>query len=563
MRLSTTPSLRTLSARPATWVAALLLSLLVHGCVDDGDQGMLATAEVAARDAERPAAEVLARPPSPPIGDVWPPAPVPLTGGSCSARLVGSGRTYDLGPGQPYTEAAAVPWLSLQAGDVVNVHHREQPYRVKIGLASQGRAGAPIVINGVTDADCNRPVFSGEDARIASDAAATGYFQTDGSERLGTILLHRRPTDAWGDRPAYITLRNLEITGASPLHRYTGQDGASRSYLPGAAGIHAVVVDHLTIENSVIHGNGNGIVVRSENAVDVSSNIVLRANAIFDNGRISSALGHNVDIHARRALYEGNYIGQLVSGAEGTSLMDRSSGTVVRYNRIDAAARAIDLSHSPDGVPALLNDPLYPDAWVYGNSIVNDLSTEARSSFQLVSWSGQPDSRYQRGGTLHWYHNTVQTLGDAPSSEVLSMFAAPQRGERILARNSVFVHEGEEAAYLVGARGRAELSGPNYLSEGWQASVAVEADVQVDPPIPVPGRALEPDISPTPGGPLVDAGDGVTSGGVAMIAARSAVPIDGSVWRIDHQPDAPWGLAPRTVDGDAPDVGAFEVVATP
>lgn len=82
----------------------------------------------------------------------------------CSGPLQGSGQTIHVGPGLAHAELTGVPWLSLQAGDVVNIHFCEQPYRTKIGLPAQGRAGKPVIINGVSDSNCRLPEISGAGA---------------------------------------------------------------------------------------------------------------------------------------------------------------------------------------------------------------------------------------------------------------------------------------------------------------------------------------------------------------------------------------------------------------
>jgi hypothetical protein len=123
-------------------------------------------------------------------GADWPPAAAePASRDGCSTRIVGSGRTIDVGPGHALSELTDVPWLSLRAGDVVNIHHRPEPYRTKFALRAQGSAAAPVVINGVTDADCGRPVVSGESAVTARDAAAARFMSKQHSEFLGTIFL--------------------------------------------------------------------------------------------------------------------------------------------------------------------------------------------------------------------------------------------------------------------------------------------------------------------------------------------------------------------------------------
>ena len=74
-----------------------------------------------------------------------------VTANPVTSARTGTHTTYNVGPGQSYTEPDTVPWGALQAGDVVNIYYRSTPYRWKIGLRGQGTQSAPIVINGVRD----------------------------------------------------------------------------------------------------------------------------------------------------------------------------------------------------------------------------------------------------------------------------------------------------------------------------------------------------------------------------------------------------------------------------
>src|SRR5690606_30629501 len=75
-------------------------------------------------------------------------------------------RTFDILPGQKDT-LDSVAWACVRRGDVVNIFHQPTPYKAKIGLRSVGTNTEPIVINGVTDAEGNRPVISFSGARTA------------------------------------------------------------------------------------------------------------------------------------------------------------------------------------------------------------------------------------------------------------------------------------------------------------------------------------------------------------------------------------------------------------
>ena len=462
--------------------------------------------------------------------------------------MEGKNRTYNVGPGQKYAELTEVPWLSLRAGDVVNIFRRPQPYRTKIGLRAQGSAKLPVVINGVTDAQCNRPEISGQDAVTASDAAHESFFSKQYSEFLGTIFLYKAPSDRWGYRPTYITIQNLKITGARPTNHYTAQDGSSGTYAAGAAGIYAVVVEHLTIENCEITGNGNGVFVNSRSEDDASAYITLRRNHIYDNGVVDSYHEHNLYVQAARSLYEGNTIGQLIPGARGSSLKDRSSGTVIRYNRIDAAARAIDLVEIEGGVAPILNDPVYPDAWVYGNLIVSDFWSPALASSLLIHWGGDNDPRYFRKGTLHFYNNTVVTRANRAQTYYVAIFDMPTAEQTVELRANVFAHYGSALPNLGYTSGRIRLTGSNWIARGEARGWKPEVNVEQQGATVLTGNdpGLLPDYVPTPNSPLIDHGDGAAKGG------ESGLP------PVLMQYAAPLGYVPRVRTGIADDLGAFE-----
>jgi len=486
--------------------------------------------------------------------DSWSPPAEVAPGDACSARLVGSNRTFDVGPGREHIELTTVPWLSLEAGDVVNIFHRSEPYRTKLGLRAQGTAAAPVIINGVTSSACERPTISGANAVNSDDAVAAQFYSTEFTEFLGTIFLYRASTDPFGHRPTHITIQNLRITGASIEDSYTGQDGVERSFGKGAAGVYAVVVDDLTLENNEITGNGNGVFVNTKSADETSNRIVLRRNSIYGNGTADSYLEHNLYIQARRSLYEGNYIGQLIEGAQGSSLKDRSSGTVVRYNRIDAAARALDLVEIEGGVDPVKNDPLYSSAWVYGNVIVTDHSRPGTSGALLVHWGGDNDPQHFRNGTLYFYNNTVIINSTRAQRYWFAMFDMDNNDQRVVAHSNVFANLKDAFMYMGRSQGTVELQGTNWATEGWGAAGGFEPDVTLIES----GRMLAgadprvgPDFVPLSGSPLVDQ---ATS--VSMAAPSPAIAANLAV---DEQPIGTPGVATRPLAGSSIDLGAFEL----
>ncbi len=350
--------------------------------------------------------------PAPDLTQPWPPVPCapPV---ACSEPLTGSHHTYNVGPDQTYTELTGVPWLSLAPGDVVNIFYRAQPYATKVGLRAQGTAAKPVIINGVTDANCNRPVVTGVNAVTAADAVAKGFFSGAGGsiiESYGLIVLFKLPSDPYGYKPSFLAIQNLQIEGANAGSSFTAASGQTKSFARGASGIYAVVASNFTIQNCEIKGNGEGVFVNTkDDAIQEASYFVtLRGNSIHDNGVVGSYYEHNVYVQGVRSLYEGNYIGQLIPGAEGGSLKDRSSAPVVRYNTILSAARAIDLVDTEGGAGSVLDDPLYNQGWVYGNLIVNG----PHGSGDLIHWGGDSTiyKNYHRGPLAVYFNTIVNTI---------------------------------------------------------------------------------------------------------------------------------------------------------
>lgn len=483
---------------------------------------------------------------------VWPPEAAASGPSACSVALAGDPATFNVGPGQKYTELTQVPWLSLQAGDVVNVFHRPTPYRTKIGLRAQGSLTAPVMINGVTDANCNRPEINAQNAVTADDAVQARFFNKQHSENLGAIFIYQASSDPWGYKPRNIVIQNFRITGAHKSNTYTAQDGTTGSYSLGAAGIYAVRVEGLTVQNNEITGNGNGVFVNSRGDDDYSSFITIRRNRIHGNGNVGSYTEHNLYIQAVRSLYEGNYIGQLRVGAIGSSMKDRSSATVVRYNHIVAAARAIDLVEIEGGVAAVLNDPLYHHAWVYGNLIVSDHDQPAASSTLLIHWGGDNDPRYFRTGTLFFYNNTVVTRATQIQAYYLCVFDLPTTTQKVEAKANVFLHRGTARFNLGYKSGTIVLRDTNWISKGWAKAWAREVVFDQTDAKLIEGNDAGLDENFVPRRSSIVLGKGALAPSAFPPSANAAS------LRPGFQFAPPARLVDRPVRGAAPDLGAFE-----
>lgn len=477
-------------------------------------------------------------------------APVATQYAGCVTPAVKGRRSFEVGPGQKYEDLTKVPWLSLRAGDVVNIYYRPEPYRTKIGLRAQGTAQAPVIINGVTDASCHRPIIDGTNAVTAIDAIKQEFFSAQYSEFLGTIFLYKAPSDPWGYKPRFIQIKNLLITGANARNTYTSQSGATVHYGFGAAGIYAVVVEDLLVENCEITGNGNGVFVNTKDDTEeeASYRVVLRRNKIHLNGNPGRWFEHNIYVQAVRPVYEGNYIGQLVPGAVGSSLKDRSSGTIIRFNHIVAAARALDLVETEGGGTSVLVDPLYNDAWVYGNIIVSDYDNPGVSSQVVIHWGGDNNPKNFRSGILHFYYNTVITRASSAQTYRLHVFDLPSNLQQVEMRSNIFAHFGTAVFEIGDKAGTLVFADTNWITKGWLPGYETGNSVTVKQEgtlIEGAEPGLKPNFDPAPGSAVIDKG----------AAAPSAL---SHLW-IDQQYAAVASLLPRKTEGRANDLGAREV----
>jgi hypothetical protein len=419
---------------------------------------------------------------------VWPPAFKTLPASVCSERLIGAHNTYDVGTGKTYADLNAVPWLSLVAGDVVNVHYRAEPYKTKIALRAQGTAEQPVYINGVTDSACNRPVIDGSDAVWANDAKnihfgayATNPFDV-GIQGLGLITIYWTGSEMVDARnyyvPRYITVQNLKLTNARSNKKYYNSAGGYANYDTGAAAIYAVRVHHLTVENCEITENDNGVFTntRGQSTADYSAYIFFRRNKIHLNGNSERSTEHNLYIQAKRTLYEGNFMGQARGGS---TIKDRSSGTVVRFNYLQGSARTLDLVDTEEeDFKNVQTDPLYDHAWVYGNVIINDINlpltnTSGTLAARPIHFGHDKNPAKSRKGSLFFYGNTYINRTKNPGYYQASVFQVggndddyPYLSAQVEASGNIFWNDdGSSLWYFMASTrvGRLVLKGTNYV----------------------------------------------------------------------------------------------------
>jgi len=286
----------------------------------------------------------------------------------------------------------------------------------------------------------------------------------------------------------------------------------------------------------------------TRNADEISENIAIRNNLIYANGNAGRYYEHNLYIQVRRALYEGNKIGQLVPAALGSSLKDRSSGTVIRYNHIDAATRAIDLVEIEGGY--ITADPLYPHSWVYGNLITTILGRPSEASTLLIHWGGDNDPRYFRTGTLNFSHNTVLVQATQEQAWYVSLLDLETETERVDARNNLFIRRGTTELRMTYQIGNIDLNDTNWITSNWQTgdgTVNVGAQATV---LTGTNDGLNSQYVPNTGSAAID------MAGTSPIHAEPSMAAQNLQLRYEYS--ASNGMVARTQTGTAPDLGAFE-----
>ncbi|QDT16500.1 polysaccharide-degrading enzyme [Alienimonas californiensis] len=394
-----------------------------------------------------------------------------------------AGADYEVGPGRALAELDQVPWEALEAGDVVTIHARPEPYRAKFVLCVRGTQEKPIVVRGVRDAEGSRPIIDGRDAVARSEL--NYWNEARGVVKIGGA---NKPADL---TPAHIRLEGLEIRGGRQPHQFEGRDGLA-AYAVNAAAVFVEKGAQITLRDCALRDSGNGLFVAGE-----SRDVRIEACEIDGNGNPGSTQEHNAYTEALGMVYEGNAFGPLREGALGSNLKDRSAGLIVRGNRIEGGNRQLDLVDA--GNSNISAHPSYRTTEVVGNLLIEPADA---GNNQIVHHGGDSNhyENYRPGG-LRFEYNTVVTR--RPGITTLLFLSSPE-GAATVRGNVVVAPEGGRPVVLTGP-GRVEL-GVNWFARRWEpgAPVRVTGGENVlsgrDPGLVAGGFA------PADGSPLIDAG---------------------------------------------------------
>ncbi|MBC8099396.1 MAG: hypothetical protein H7Y11_08130 [Armatimonadetes bacterium] len=329
-----------------------------------------------------------------------------------------TGTVYEVGDGQPYTSIGAVPFDTLQPGDLVRIHHRATPYREKIAISTSGTQAAPICMVGVAGTNGELPVIDGENA-TTSDSM---FYDYDGMQERALLIVMGQE---WGEQPAYIHIEGLHFKNAYEDYTFTTANGQVRNYTSNAAALMVQRGADITLTGLAISDSGNGFFAASSgDAEQTVRNLTLQYSYIYGNGTDSDQ-HHNIYTESNGMIIQFNRFGPTRSISGGNNIKDRSAGTIIRYNWIETGAHLIDLVEAEDGYDLLSQNPNYDKAWVYGNIMISpensltgrnmihfggDLGGEEEGNSTVCGFGGGQDpTECYRKGPLYFYNNTVIT----------------------------------------------------------------------------------------------------------------------------------------------------------
>jgi len=285
---------------------------------------------------------------------------------------------YEVGPGKEFERIGQVSLDTLEAGDIVKIYYKSEPYREKFILRRSGTKESPIVIMGIPE-EGKLPII---------DGSLANQFQEEQITESGRWLI-KVGDGTPGD---HIQIKNLELRNANNSQAFA-VDGHAQSFDDNAAGVFVRFGKHVLISGCKIHSCGNGIQTSYGPKV---SHVTLNSCRIYDNGNhlnLKSDQEHNVYLCGTNSTIQACGFGD--THADGNNIKDRGLNTIIRYNWIEGGKnRQLDLvDHKEYG---------RADAYVYGNVI---MQARGLSNNNMIHWGG--DSGNSRSGTLYLFNNTI------------------------------------------------------------------------------------------------------------------------------------------------------------
>lgn len=478
----------------------------------------------------------------------------------------GKGKDYSVGPGSDQLASLdLVPWEELGPGDTVRIFPKPTPYSGKFLLSAKGTADAPVRICGVRGPGNERPVIDGNGA--TTRASLLGAYGNKDSDRdihqaRSIIVIKRHGTASeYESFPENIQIDGLDIRRAHPDYSFTDAAGVTKKYDPFGACIWLDRGHNITIADNDISDCSQGIFSRStdEGPFAVTQNIRIVGNRLSNCGIVGDDHMHTSYVQSIGVVYELNTYGPLRAGANGSALKDRSVGAVIRYNRIEDGARALDLVESEDFPTTAMANPAYRSTFVYGNQIAKNASLGSFIHYGGDHMGSSPGQTWGepifRKGTLYFFHNTVYATGN----EKAWIFQISTTEETAEIWNNVFVFEPsikEKNLRMTQDVGTSWTAGGIvHLGKNWATTGVQDSDVGHD----VTGKLEGLSNVLTGTSPPIDLKTFVPRAGSPILDVGAAGPKAAAGYSVDFQLDADRNPLPRQTKGAGIDLGAFEL----
>jgi hypothetical protein len=338
--------------------------------------------------------------------------------GACVAS--GKGTDYQVGPDKPYTSLDAVPWENLKAGDTVRIFYAATPYRSKFMIGAVGTQAAPVRICGVRGPNNERPIIDGNGATTRA-ALLPVYGNTPETQEIHQardIITIKAPANgAYEAYPNWIIIDGLNIRAGHPNYTFKNAAGVTKPYDAFGACIWIDRGQNVSIVDNEISDCPMAIFSKSldEGNFTVTKNIRIAGNYLWGHGIAGDDHMHTTYTESVGLTIEYNRYGPLRSGALGNSIKDRSAGLVVRYNRIEGGAHAIDMVEAEDFPKTATALSAYRSTYVYGNQIRKNGDEGSFFHYGGDHFGAPAGANWGetlfRQGTLYFFNNTVHGTG--------------------------------------------------------------------------------------------------------------------------------------------------------
>jgi hypothetical protein len=484
---------------------------------------------------------------------------------------------YNVGPNQGLATIGEVPWYKLKPGDNVFIHYKPSPYHEKFLISTRGTASRWIRVVGVPGPGGELPIVSGKDATTSANMRYH-WPSASGSSAIQHLGVVQIAAGAGEDAPlpAYIEIANLRIQDGFKTNQFTAENGVRANFDAFAACIYARSVQHLIIRNNILTNCGQGFYNWTGSGTKwwdgLQMDTVVGGNYFYNNGNPGSYTEHQSYTESDGVTYEYNRFGRMRAGAMGSQLKDRSAGTVIRYNYIEASPSGwmMDLVEPENAYEALGSKATYKQAFVYGNLMISRGATI--NGPNLVHWNED----HQRGvgravrpdSKLFFYHNTISVVANRADFYSLHVFNTTWGGYDcptarlagvIDIRNNIFALvprtsgasvPGFKFAYC---RSTNLAFGSNWVSPGWVSGTSENISGTgnlVSPANNSPGFVGPTDLHLTSGSSATGIGSPLAAEVLNNGLRQSFEP---SHQYVEHQQ-----VTTRARSGAGSDVGAFE-----